>query len=159
MPTSFADGVGDDNAAPDITAVSVSEAGEILTLRVTVRNYQVLPTGTWFNIWFDLDRNAQTGDIAGDESMVRFFETGELEHYVWNGTDWVAAPATGVTGAYSAGVLTVTLPKSLLGSSNFGVLAVGARGQQLSGELFVAADLAPNSGRSPFTSPTPGELP
>ncbi len=156
---SFSDVVGDDNAAPDITAVSVSEAGEILTLRVTVRNYQVLPTGTWFNIWFDLDRNAQTGDIAGDESMVRFFDTGDLEHYVWNGTDWIEAAPTGVTSAYSAGVLTMTLPKSLLGSSNFGVLAVGARGQQLSGELFVAADLAPNSGRSPFTSPTPGDFP
>ena len=67
--------------------MSVAEANEILTLRVTVRNFQVLPTGTWFNIWFDLDRNSQTGDIAGDESMVRFFETGELEHYNWNGTD------------------------------------------------------------------------
>lgn len=156
---SFSDGVGDDNAAPDITAVSVSEAGEILTLRVTVRNYQVLPDGTWFNIWFDLDRNSRTGDVAGDEALVRFFATGDVEHHVWNGTEWVEAAATGVSGAYSAGVLTLTIPKSLLGSSSFGVLAVAARGQQLSGELFVASDFAPNSGRSPFTSPTAGTFP
>lgn len=157
--TSFSDSTGDHNASPDISGVTISEENAVLTLRVAVANYQTLPVATWFNIWFDTDRNSQTGDIAGDEKLVQFFQTGEVKHAVWDGAEWADAPATGVTGSYAAGALTLTVPTSLIGSSDFGLLAVAARGQQLSGELLVASDLAPNSGRSPFTSPTPASHP
>ncbi len=156
---SFSDTVGDDNASPDITSVSISEAGDLVTVRVQVANYQSLPGRSWFNIWFDLDQNPQTGDGAGDEMLVRYVDTGAIEHYAWTGTDWAEAPAPGVTGSFNAGAMSLVLPKTFLGSSSFGVLAVGARGQLLTGELLVASDFAPASGRFAYTSPTPVTYP
>ncbi len=72
----FADDPGDDNAAPDVTSVSVSEAPDgMLTLVVRVGNYQSLPADSWFNFWFDLDSNPLTGD-EGDEALVRYQNRG-----------------------------------------------------------------------------------
>lgn len=66
----FADAPGDENAAPDVTSVAVSEAPDgMLTLVVSVGNYRSLPADSWFNLRFDLDSNAQTGDL-GDEALV-----------------------------------------------------------------------------------------
>jgi hypothetical protein len=73
---SFSDAAGDDNAAPDITSVQVSEAANgLVTLVVGVRNFQTLPEESWFNLWFDLDSNQSTGD-AGDETLVRYVAGG-----------------------------------------------------------------------------------
>ena len=158
---SFSDSVGDDNASPDITAVAVSEpVAGTLSVAVTVGNYQALPPASWFNLWFDLDRNSDTGDSSGDEALVRFLSDGGVEHFLWNGSQMVETPATGMTGAFSAGVATVTIPKSgPFAVSTFGILAVSARGQTLSGDMYITSDFAPNSGRSPWTSPTPGNFP
>lgn len=153
---SFRDPAGDDNAAPDLTSVSVSETAGGLTIGVDVANYQTLPAESWFNIWFDLDNNEDTGDVAGDEALVRFLVGGIVEHYVWNGTALVAAPATGMSGTFAAGKLTLNVPKAgVFTDTAFGVLAVGARSQTLGSEEFVASDFVPGSGRSAFTSPTP----
>jgi hypothetical protein len=152
---SFADSTGDDNASPDITSVTVSEpVAGTLSVAVAVGNYQTLPTESWFNLWFDLDRNPNTGD-SGDEALVRFLSEGGVEHYLWNGSQMVEAPATGMTGAFSAGVATVTIPKTgAFAVSTLGILAVSARGQTLAGDTYITSDFAPNAGRSPWTSPT-----
>jgi hypothetical protein len=154
---SFSDPTGDGNAAPDITSVAVTEpiAGT-LTVAVTVANYQTLPAQSWFNIWFDLDRNAQTGDDAGDEAVVRFFSEGEMNHEVWSGTAWTEAATTGMTGSFSAGVATISIPRTgIFAVSSLGVLAVTARGQTLAGDQYISSDFAPATGRSAWTSPTP----
>lgn len=158
---SFSDSTGDDNASPDITSVAVSEpvAGTV-SVAVAVGNYQTLPNESWFNLWFDLDRNPNTGDPSGDEALVRFLSEGGVEHYLWNGNQMAENPATGMTGSFNAGVATVTIPKSgAFAVSTFGILAVSARSQTLSGDLYVTSDFAPNTGRSPWTSPTPGSFP
>jgi len=158
---SFSDSTGDDNASPDITSVAVSEpvAGAV-SVAVAVGNYQTLPTGSWFNLWFDLDRNPDTGDPSGDEALIRFLSEGGVEHYLWNGSQMAETPATGMTGSFNAGVATVTIPKSgAFAVSTFGILAVSARGQTLSGDMYITSDFAPNTGRSPWTSPTPGNFP
>ena len=158
---SFSDPVGDDNASPDITSVAVSEpVAGTLSVAVTVGNYQTLPAESWFNLWFDLDSNSNTGDSAGDEALVRFISGGGIEHFLWNGTTMAETPATGMTGTFNAGVATVTIPKSgAFAVSGLGILAVGARGQTLSGEAYVTSDFAPNTGRSPWTSPAPVSFP
>src|SRR5688572_16297558 len=75
---SFSDAAGDHNEAPDITSVQVSEAADgLVTIVVGVRNYPTLPSDSWFNVWFDLDSNPNTGD-AGDETLVRYVSNGEL---------------------------------------------------------------------------------
>ncbi len=151
---SFTDGAGDDNAAPDVTAVSVSEAADgMLTVSLTAANYQTLPANSWFNLWFDLDSNQQTGDV-GDEALVRYLADGEIEFYLWNGSELVERPVAGMTGRFEAGVLTFTAPESLFGGlSTFGILAVAARGQTFGESEFVASDYAPDRGRSPFVGP------
>ncbi len=157
---SFSDSTGDDNASPDITSVVVSEpVAGTLSVAVTVGNYQTLPRESWFNLWFDLDRNSNTGDPSGDEALVRFLSEGGVEHYLWNGSQMAETPATGMTGAFSAGVATVTIPKTgPFAVSTLGILAVSARGQTLAGEMYISSDFAPNVGRSPWTSPTPGNF-
>jgi hypothetical protein len=158
--TTFTDGAGDDNAAPDVTTVSVSEAPDgMLTVALTAANYQALPANSWFNLWFDLDSNQQTGDV-GDEALVRYLADGAIEFYLWSGSELVERPATGMTGRFEAGVLTFTAPESLFGGlSDFGILAVGARGQTLGETEFVASDYAPDRGRSSFVGPAPISFP
>ena len=150
----FTDAAGDDNAAPDVTAVSVSEAADgMLTVSLTAANYQSLPANSWFNLWFDLDSNQQTGDV-GDEALVRYLADGGIEFYLWDGSELARRPVAGMTGRFEAGVLTFTAPESLFGGlSTFGILAVGARGQTFGESEFVASDYAPDRGRSPFVGP------
>lgn len=157
---SFQDAAGDDNAAPDVTGVTVSEGADgTISLALAVGNFQTLPVNSWFNLWFDIDSNQSTGD-AGDEVLVRFVEGGELEFWVWDGSELAERPATGMTGQFAAGVLTVTAPKSALGNdSSFGVLAVSSRAQALGDTEFIASDFAPDRGRSVFVGPTQAAFP
>ena len=127
---SFSDRAGDNNAAPDVTSVTVSESAEgIATIVIAVSNYPALPLNSWFNLWFDLDNNRNTGD-DGDEALVQYFDDGGIQFRRWVGNELVRRPATGMTGTYTAGTLTLTVPKAALDSvASFGVLAVGNRAQ------------------------------
>ena len=91
----FSDAVGDNNEAPDITSVEVSETPDgMFTVRATVANYQALPQDSFIHLWFDLDNNTCTG-ADGDEANVLYQADGILDFYRWNGRDLVRAPATG----------------------------------------------------------------
>ena len=151
---SFSDAAGDDNAAPDITSVQLSESADgVVTLTVAVANYPQLPDESWFNLWFDLDSNPNTGD-AGDEVLVRYVSDGVVELWEWHGAEMVERAAVGIAGRYEGGVLTVTVPKSELGGdTDFGVLAVSSRSQDLGQSQLIASDYAPDRGRSPYTGP------
>ena len=151
---SFSDAVGDANAAPDVTSVTVAEpvAGS-LQITVAVGNFQSLPEDSWLNLWFDLDSDPATGD-GGDEALVRYLSDGGLELHAWNGSQLVEGPPTGITASFSAGTLTLSVPKSVLGANAaFGILVVSARGQELGDEELIASDYAPDSGRSAFVGP------
>jgi hypothetical protein len=153
--SSFSDPVGDNNSAPDVTALSLSESTDgILTVAVTVSNYQTLPLSSWVNLWFDLDLNRRTGE-EGDEALVRFMDDGGILFFRWSGSELVRRPTTGMAGSFTAGTLTLTVPLAALDNvTTFGVLAVGARGQDDGdgGEL-VAVDRVPNSGRARYVAP------
>ena len=154
---SFADPEGDNNAAPDITSVTVSESPEaVLTITVGVANHQSLPTNSWLNVWFDLDNNPSTG-AEGDEALVRYLDDGGFQFYRWSGSELVRRQTVGMTATFTAGTFTLTLPKAALdGVTSFGSLVVGSRGQDDGdgGEL-VASDLAPNRGRARYVTPGP----
>jgi hypothetical protein len=157
---SFQDTAGDDNAAPDVTSVTVSEGADgTISVALAVANFQSMPANSWFNVWFDTDSNQDTGD-AGDEVLVRYVESGELELWVWDGAELAERTTTGMTGQFAAGVLTVTAPKSALGNdSTFGVLAVSSRAQELGDTEFIASDYAPDRGRSAYVGPTLAAFP
>jgi hypothetical protein len=157
---SYSDTVGDANVAPDITSLTVAEpvAGS-LRITVTVANFPTLPTNSWVNVWFDLDSNPTTGD-GGDEALVRYLSDGGLELYVWNGTQLVEGPTADVMASFSAGALTLSVPRSVLGAeSAFGILAVSGRGQDLGGDELIASDYAPDSDRSAYVGPASASFP
>jgi hypothetical protein len=157
---SFLDPVGDTNEAPDVTSVSISErpAGT-LSISVAVRNFETLPRDSWINLWFDLDSNEATGD-GGDEALVRYLFDGTVEFFHWNGDSLASAPPAGMTATYSAGVLTLEVTKTALDdAASFGILAVASREQQVEGEANIAADFAPDSGRSSYVGPGPVAFP
>ena len=148
---------GDNNAAPDITSVTVAESADgVVAVTVAVANYRALPFESWINVWFDLDNNPRTGD-GGDEVLVQFNDDGGIRYQRWVRSELVRRPATGMTGAFSAGALTLNVPKTALdGAARFGVLAVGSRGQDDGeGDQRVSADYAPNRGRAQYSAPDP----
>jgi hypothetical protein len=147
----YADKSGDVNTAPDITSVDLSEAAGVLTLKVSVANFQALPTRSWINLWFDLDSNDQTGD-AGDEALVRYLAAGTVEVHRWDGSRFVLGDAAGVSANFTAGALTVSMPKSSIGATAaFGILAVTSRAQLVGTEELIASDYAPDAGRSAYS--------
>lgn len=158
--SSYSDGSGDNNAAPDIASVTVSESPEgVLTVVVGIGNYQVLPGTSLLDLWFNLDNNRQTGD-EGDEALVEYSASGIVDFYRWNGREMVRRPATGMAAAFVAGTLTFTGPKSAFdNATSFGVLVVGQRSQKIFDDEFVAVDWAPDLGRSSYVAPGPLSFP
>jgi hypothetical protein len=148
----YSDRAGDVNSAPDITSLDVSEAAPgVLTLGLRIGNYPALPSNSWVNMWFDLDSNPQTGD-AGDEALVRYMASGVVEVFVWDGSRFFEGDTTGLRGAFAAGVLMLTVPRTTIGATgSFGVLAVTSRRQVVGNEELVASDFAPDAGRSVFS--------
>jgi hypothetical protein len=154
--SSYSDVAGDNNEAPDVTSEDVSEpsAGR-LAVSVKVANYVALPAGSWINLWFDLDSNGATGD-GGDEALARYLSDGTLEFFRWNGTSLAREDVSGMTASYADGVLTFEGAASVLApSGGFGILAVASREQQVEGDTHIAADFAPDSGRSAYAGPAP----
>lgn len=157
----FSDPGGDTNTAPDLTSLEIAEASAgTIAIRVVVANYQALPANSWFNLWFDVDANGSTGDDAGDEALVRYQSAGAMELYTWNGAQYVAGSTAGAVAAFTAGTLTVSIPRaSIHAIGAFGVLAVGSRGQPVADEELVASDFVPNAGRARFAGPDPATFP
>jgi hypothetical protein len=154
---SFTDPAGDNNAAPDITSVTVSETPEgVLTLAAVVANYPALPPGSWVNVWFDLDNNPSTGD-DGDEAWIHYEDDGGLQLYRWVGNEMVRRQTTGMTAAFAAGTLTVTLPTTAIDNmAGFGLLVVTSRADMEDpDEEIIASDYSPNRGRARYVAPGP----
>jgi hypothetical protein len=143
----YTDSAGDDNAAPDITSVSVSEVSPgAVTVTVTTSNELALPRNAWFNLWFDLDDDRETG-LVGSDALVRYLPNEAPELYIWNGSTLVRQPATDVTGVYENGALTMSIPDAALGrNGSFGIGVVSARRQLVGAAAFTASDFAPSLG-------------
>ncbi len=158
--SSFSDPADDANEAPDIIDVKVSQSTDgNVNVAVAVENFEVLPTNSWINLWFDLDSNATTGD-DGDEALVRYSSDGKLEFFLWNGTVLATQPVTAMTASYADGVLSFSAPSSVISSPpSFGLLAVASRGQDLGDGELIASDFAPDRGRSPWLGPAEADFP
>ena len=141
------------------STVSESAEGIATTRRRRVELPPALPPNSWFNLWFDLDNNPNTGD-DGDEALVRYFDDGGIQFHRWVGNALVRRPATGMTGTYTAGTLTLTNPKAALDSvASFGVLAVGSPRGQDDGEGDERVASPPTSRRTSATSAVHGSRP
>lgn len=128
------------NAAPDITRVEVSNGPEgVVTFRVTIANYTDLPSNAFVAVFFDLDRNIDTGDL-GDEAQVGWSPTGGLSFERWDGTRMVAAPAGTILASFANGIFTLEIPRSELnGVASFDFLI----GTSARVDEFLGTDVAP----------------
>jgi hypothetical protein len=97
---------------------------------------------------------------VGDEALIRYFASGELELFSWDGANLVERPVAGIEARYDAGVLTLTVPESTLATPTaFSVLVVSVRGQEIGDTEFIASDFAPDQGRSAYVGPALASFP
>jgi hypothetical protein len=86
--TSVADPAGDHDAAPDITAVRVSDAKNgWITFAVTTPNYEVLPEASAVVISIDADADARTGEAGADVQVA--LAAGQISMERWDGRRWL----------------------------------------------------------------------
>ena len=130
----YQDSSGENAAAPDITAITVSntDAG-VLSFRISVPNRSTLGGDMWFEIWVNSDNNLQTGDpeLAGVDYVMQLIQ-GEIVLYRWDGSGFTRRtgdpPATSLSYAYQGGALTVRISTSELGNTKgftFFIVAIG----------------------------------
>jgi hypothetical protein len=117
---SFSDPAGDQKGTPgaglDITAVDVTHASDgLITFRVRIANYQVLPPTSFIAVFLDLDRDFNTGDL-GDDVQIGWSPSLGVAIERWDGAHYVSAPADSLTAGFSDGLFTLTIPRSELGS-------------------------------------------
>lgn len=149
---SYADPEGDTNEAPDIASVTVDDAAqETVTVRVRFGNFQELPPNSRIILRLDLDRDESTG-AQGDEITIRYSSDGTLDFFRWDGSELVPRPATGMSAAFSDGVLAYTIQRAQLsGATSFALIAVASRTQEAGIGLVVSTDFAPSRGRNVYS--------
>jgi hypothetical protein len=128
------------SAGPDITRVDVSNGQDgVVTFRITIANYTELPPTAFVAVFFDLDRNIDTGDL-GDEAQVGWSPSAGLSFERWDGSRMVAAPAGAILASFTNGVFTLEIPRTELnGVASFDFLiGTSARVNE-----FLATDVAP----------------
>ncbi len=150
-PASFADPVGDHDAAPDITSISVSDTpGGKIEVRVATPNYPTLPADKVIGVDFDLEGRPP----AADDVFVEYFSgPGTVQVNVEENE--VLAPSlrpNTATGRYENGVLTLIVDRKELdgaaivgvGVVTFDVVGRGeSEGQAFEGDV-EAVDSAPD---------------
>lgn len=148
----YADAGGDANTPADIVSVGVVEGSPgLITVTVDVANFRALPANGSVSVWFDIDGRPGTGNAEGREARVRYESTGAIGLQLWSGTRLVDRPATGITGSFADGRLSLFVPRDTLDMpAGFGVYVVSARGQPAGAGEFVASDAAPDSGNFLF---------
>lgn len=139
-----------DLVAPDITNVQVSNARNgLITIRVTIGNFEALPPHSAIVLLIDLDRNMATGDLGFENAVsFRVDPAGQtvLTFERWDEAAFrlVEVPASGFTSTFSAGVYTLTMPRSVLANTvrfSFGLYAAAFD----PAEMAPAVDSAPNT--------------
>ena len=96
---SFSDPPGDDNAAPDITSVSVSESSPgVVTVAVTTTSSELaLPRNAWFNLWFE-------ASIVGGSGRCSFVVPATAAGKTVRGSITVRASGKSVTARFAYAV-------------------------------------------------------
>lgn len=118
----FNDSAGEDPAAPDITAIVVSNDDTgMLSFRVAVPNRPTLGQDMIFEIWVDSDNNPATGtpELAGVDYVMQLVR-GEINLYRWDGTGFTRRfgdpSAVTLSFAYQDGI-TVRISATELGNT------------------------------------------
>ena len=127
--TTFADSIGENPDAPDITSVVVSndDAGNI-TFQINISNRPALTSDMFLLVFLDTDQNPATGDprsLGADYAIE--LDPGVIGMFQWNGSEYTfAASQTSVTYAYASTGATIHVSAAELGNTKgfkFGTIA------------------------------------
>ena len=134
----YADSIGEDATAPDITSVVVSndDAG-MITFKVNISNRPALTADMSIQLVLDTDQLSTTGDpgVPGGDYLIEL-DPGSVGLFKWNGSDYAFATSqTSLTYAYDATGATIRISAADLGKTkgmNFQVFAASgiARGRK-----------------------------
>jgi hypothetical protein len=154
---SFGDQTGDHGmttelTAPDITSVQVSNTRDgLITFRVAIENYDVLPPRSRIATLFDLDRNADTAELGFERAVSHRVDAAGTTRAVlerWDEANllYIEIPATSISSSFSDGIYTLSISRSDLGNTagfHFGLYAAAFGVNQRDRVL----DSAPNENR------------
>ena len=88
-PSAFPDPAGDEDAAPDITSVRVSDAKSgWVTFAISTPNYAALPSEALLAVFIDADENARTGDAGAEVRLTIADRQVALERWDPQARDW-----------------------------------------------------------------------
>jgi hypothetical protein len=125
----FADSIGEDTLAPDVTTVTVTndDAG-LITITITISNRPALTPDMYFLVFLDTDRNANTGssDSLGADYVIQLVP-GAVDLFQWNGTTFAhASSQASLTYTYTPTGPVIKISAADLAKTkgfNFGVVA------------------------------------
>lgn len=145
---SFPDPSADQDAAPDITSVRVTDAKDgWISFAISTPNYATLPPESVLLVAIDRDNQASTGDGGADALITTVAGEVRLERWDRRGEEWIADPLPTRARVRNSGhVITVDIHRSELENpSRFG-FTVTAADLNVVGEAVVGIDFAPDNG-------------
>ncbi|HEV2590947.1 MAG TPA: hypothetical protein VGU02_03540 [Gaiellaceae bacterium] len=117
---SFADSVGEDAQAPDITSVNVSNDDSAnLTFKVNISNRPAFTSDMLMFIFLNTDQNLATGDpqLSGADYVIQL-EPGNVSLFQWSGRDYGPAQSqASLTYGYDATGATIHINANELGNT------------------------------------------
>jgi hypothetical protein len=158
--TTFADSIGENPNAPDITSVVVSndDAGNI-TFQINISNRPALTADMFLVVFLDTDKNPTTGNtqVLGADYYIEL-DPGSVVLLKWNGTDFAPASSqASLTYSYQPTGATIRVSASDLGKTkgfSFGTYAASGVVFDASGNpdfTNLVLDAAPDQGHGFFT--------
>lgn len=122
--TTFQDSTGENAAAPDITAVTMSnDDTRMITFQMSVPNRQQFTQDMELDLFVDTDNRPETGDaefVPGADYVIQYYR-GEAALFKWDGTDFTRSfgnpPAVTLSVSYAGGVATVRISADELGNT------------------------------------------
>ena len=143
-PTALSDPAGDHDAAPDITAVRVSDAKSgWMTFAITTPNYTVLPEESAIVVSVDADTNQRTGESGAELQLS--LAAGQIALERWDGRQCVPDDLPTRARARNAGnLVAIDLHVSELGNSSRFRFSLLSADVNTAIQGVVAVDIAPD---------------
>lgn len=152
---SFADSIGEDAQAPDITSVNVSNDDSAnITLKVNISNRPALTQDMLILIFMNTDQNLATGAPQDGSDYVLQLVAGSVGLFQWNGSDYTFAQSqASLTYSYDATGATIHINGADLSNTKGFSFSVVAQ----SGITYDASGNPTNLDSAPFdAAPDPG---
>jgi hypothetical protein len=148
--STYPDATGDANSAPDLAQMTLTDNGNgTVGVDIKLAGSTDLGSDGKIGCFIDADNNPSTGG-DGAEFLVAATSSGALVGH-WDGTSFVQVTTQPINSSFNGTDLTFTLILSDFGTSSFGFVVAGIRGNDV--------DVAPESGEFSYPQAPPPAAP